>query len=303
MKTSHIFWGTLFIVFGLLVLINNYAAILMDWSLIWKLWPLVIILLGISIILKHKAGKGVLAGLAAIILALAIFGSIKTLFYVANNDFEISLGGKNQFSVSEYSDSYSDSTKYATFNFDGGAGKFILTDTTTDLIYSKSEGVKDNYSFSSMKSDSTAEINLDMKNTKITFGHNYKNRVEINLNPTPVWNLNFDVGAAAMEFDLRQFRVNEITVGMGAAALDLTIGSLQENTKVSIEAGASSITIRIPENAGCEVTTDAALSSKHLPGFNEVESGNYRSSNFDNSTQKIYIEIECGVSSINVKRY
>ncbi|MCW9097382.1 MAG: DUF5668 domain-containing protein, partial [Ignavibacteriaceae bacterium] len=70
MKTSHIFWGLLFIVFGLLVLINNFTTIFMDWGAIWKLWPLVIVLLGISIIVKHKYGKGIVAGLAAIILAL-----------------------------------------------------------------------------------------------------------------------------------------------------------------------------------------------------------------------------------------
>jgi len=54
MKTSHIFWGLLFIVFGLLVLINNFTNIFMDWGTIWKLWPLVIVLLGLSIIVKHK---------------------------------------------------------------------------------------------------------------------------------------------------------------------------------------------------------------------------------------------------------
>ncbi|HLG31604.1 MAG TPA: DUF5668 domain-containing protein, partial [Ignavibacteriaceae bacterium] len=62
MKTSHIFWGTLFIVLGLLVFINNFTPIYVDWGTIWKLWPLVIILIGISILIKHRYGKGVVAG-------------------------------------------------------------------------------------------------------------------------------------------------------------------------------------------------------------------------------------------------
>ena len=47
MKTSHVFWGTLFISFGLLVLINNFSSILMDWGLIWKLWPVVTLFLAV----------------------------------------------------------------------------------------------------------------------------------------------------------------------------------------------------------------------------------------------------------------
>lgn len=303
MKTSHVFWGTLFICFGLLVLINNFTSILMDWGLIWKLWPLVIILLGISIIMKHKAGKSFVAGLAALILALAIFGTFKTAFYIADNDFEISLGGKPGFSVNDYNETFNDSIKFATLNFDGGAGKFILQDTTDNLIFFRTEGAKNNYRLTRYDEENSSVINFDMKDTKIVFGKNYKNRVDFNLNSNPVWDLNFDVGAASIDLDLKKFNVKDITVDMGAASLELTLGSLRDTSNISIDAGASDININIPENAGCEIVTDAALSSKHFPGFNETNSGRYRSSNYDESKQKIFIDIECGVSSISVKKY
>ncbi len=303
MKTSHVFWGTLFIAFGLLVLVNNFTSILMDWSLIWKLWPLVIILLGISIVIKHKGSKGLIAGIAALILALAIFGTFKTAFYIADNDFEISLGGKAEFSANDYNESYDDMITTATLNFDGGAGKFILQDTTDNLVYFKTIGSKDNYRLTRFDNDNHSEINFDMKDAKIIFGKNYKNRVDLTLNPIPVWNLNFDVGAASIELDLKKFKVKDVTVDMGAASLELTMSSLLDTTNISIDAGASDININIPEDAGCEITTDAALSSKHFPGFNETNSGNYRSSNYDESKQKVFIDIECGVSSISVKRY
>ncbi len=144
---------------------------------------------------------------------------------------------------------------------------------------------------------------FSMRDTKIVFGKNYKNRVNFNLNSNPVWDLKFDVGAASIDLDLKKFKVKDITVDMGAASLVLTVGSLRDTSNISIDAGASDININIPENAGCEIVTDAALSSKHFPGFNETRTGHYRSSNYDESKQKIFIDIECGVSSISVKRY
>ena len=108
MKTSHIFWGLLFVVFGLLVLINNFTNIFMDWGSIWKLWPLVIVLLGLSIIVKHKYGKGIIAGLAAIILALAIFASIKTAANVVNSDFDFTFGDEadSEYTTTEFTEDF-----------------------------------------------------------------------------------------------------------------------------------------------------------------------------------------------------
>ncbi len=98
--------------------------------------------------------------LQTLILALAIFGTFKTAFYIADNDFEISLGDKQGFSVNDYSESFSDSIKFATLNFDGGAGKFILQDTTDNLIYFRTEGAKDNYRLTRYDDETSSKINF-----------------------------------------------------------------------------------------------------------------------------------------------
>ena len=38
------------------------------------------------------------------------------------------------------------------------------------------------------------------------FGKDYQNKVDISLNTKPVWDMNFDVGAASMDFDLTPFQ-------------------------------------------------------------------------------------------------
>ena len=306
MKTSHIFWGLLFIGLGLLVLINNFTTIFMDWATIWKLWPLVIVLLGLSILVKHKHGKGVIAGLAAIILALAIFASFKTATHFFNKDFEFVFGeeGEYSFDTTAYSESFDSTLAFATLNFDAGAGTFNISKTTEHLFDATAEGKKDNFYLKRYDSDNTSKIDFKMQKTRFRIGvDNYKNKVEMSLNPHPVWDMNFDVGAASMDFDLTELKIQNIDVDMGAASIKIKLGSLSPETKLTIDAGASDINIYVPKESGCKITTDGALSSKHFNDFEKINSDHFETENYNEATNKIYIEIDSGVSSISVDRY
>lgn len=306
MKPSHIFWGLLFVGLGLLVLINNFTTIFMEWATIWKLWPLTIILIGLSILVKHQSGKAVIAGLAAIVLALAIFASFKTATQFFSNDFQIDLGddANYEFTTTEFNETYDSALTYATLNFDAGAGTFNIADTTYNLIAAITEGHKNNYKLKRLDTDSSSIIDFNMGDKAIfRFGDDYKNTVNIDLNPKPVWNMNFNVGAASMDFDLTQFKTRDITVDMGAASINIKLGDLFPETKLSVDAGASDINIFVPKESGCKIITDGALSSKHFNDFEKIDSDNFQTENFKEAVNKVYIDIECGVSSISVERY
>ena len=306
MKPSHIFWGLLFIGLGLLVLINNFTTIFMDWASIWKLWPLTIVLIGLSILIKHNYGKSVIAGLAAIVLAFAIFASFKTATHFFSNDINIDFGdgANHEYGTTEFSEEYDSSSTYATLNFDAGAGTFSIKDTTYNLIYAITEGHINNYRLKRLDSDTSSIIDFDMGDKAIfRFGKDYKNKVDIALNSKPVWDMSFDVGAASMDFDLTEFKTRNVDVDMGAASINIRLGNLYSETKLSVDAGASDINIFIPIESGCKIVTDGALSSKHFSDFNKIDSDNFKTENFDEAANKIFIDIECGVSSISVERY
>src|SRR3990172_1170088 len=135
------------------------------------------------------------------------------------------------------------------------------------------------------------------------FNGKTKNRVDISLNTNPVWDLNFDIGAASTEFDLRPFKVDDVDIDIGAASLKIYLGDLNDTTNIEIDAGASSIEILIPESSGCELNADVTLSSKDFDRFNKVGKELYRTENFDSSTKKIFLNIDSGVSSVKIRRY
>ena len=92
MKTSNIFWGVFFVAIGGLVLLGNLTDLNFTWNSAWKFWPMVLILIGVSILVKNQIGKGIVAGLAALVLALTLYASVSATTNLIDDDFEIKIG-------------------------------------------------------------------------------------------------------------------------------------------------------------------------------------------------------------------
>ncbi len=66
----------------------------------------------------------------------------------------------------------------------------------------------------------------------------------------------------------------------------LNLEILSDVTRFKIEAGASDIDILIPDSVGCEINSDAALSSKNYEGFNKINKDIYRTENFNTAKKE-----------------
>lgn len=306
MKTSHIFWGIFFLSIGGLLLIGNFTELDFTWDAAWKFWPLVLVLIGVSILVKNQIGKNIVGGLAGLILAITLYASFSATTNLFHNDLNFVFDDEynSDYDTTYFFQEYNDSIKTATLNFNGGAGSFKILMPTDKLAEFKTEGYGGNYNLKANDNGIHSDIIFNMKNSKIKFGNNnHHNSVEISLNSKPDWELNFDVGAASVDLDLTPYKVSKVDIDMGAAALNIKFGDLADVVRFKINAGASDINILIPDSVGCEINSDAALSSKHYEGFNKVSKNLYRTDNFDTAKKKMYIEIDCGVSSIDVKKY
>lgn len=309
MKPRYIFWGVLFISFGLLILINNITDIELEWSIFWKLWPAVLILWGIVLIIKNDILKNILIGLTALVLALAVFSCFDSGFnffhrHILDNDAIVEIDEDGESSIKDFYEPYAGNIKYASLNFDAGAGAFYIEDTTGGLISAVARSSKGNYSLFRSDSEDRAEINFKMeKNHFRIVDGKIKNKVEMKLNPEPVWDLDFDLGAAAVEFDLSDYKTDKIKIDVGAASVKVRLGDKIEQMNLEIDAGASYIEIGVPESSGCEVRSHSFLSSKDFDDFEKIKTGLYRTENFEQSRNKIYIKLDSGISSLKVYRY
>lgn len=304
MYYKKIFWGAMLVLLGTALILRNLGVICFSWHSLWHLWPVLLILWGISILPIKDMWK-LLISLVAIILTILFLYKAPSRYHDDwsfhwDSDDDNTSTRIDQSLVEEY-----DSTiKVAIVNLDAAAGKFELTDTSYKLIDFSNKGNIGSYSMELQRTGDTSIVDLKMhsRDSKLKIAKS-GNKTSIKLNTHPVWNFNMDVGAAEIDLDFSPFKVSDIELNGGASSVKLRLGNLQKETRIDLETGASSIVVFIPEDAGCEVVTNTFLSNKNLNGFNKVRDKTYQTSNFSTAGQKISIKMDAAVSSIEVERY
>lgn len=308
MSYRKIFWGLLLVLIGVLFILKNTGVLFFTWHSIWQLWPVILILWGISLIPVKDWIK----------LALSFVTIVITFFAVQqyapkdnhkwdfewndNNDRD----NDNEDSTTVYnnvmSEDYDSLTKFAELKLNIGVGKFSIKDTTRMLIEVKHDNNNANYSMTAKAEDSLTIIDLSLEKGDFNEGK-MNNNVNMKLNPNPIWDLDLNVGAAEVDFDLSGFKTRNLKIQGGASDIDLKIGAALPLTDVKLEAGAASIILRIPESAGCEIISNTFMSSKDFKGFTKVANQKYQTPNFATSANKIMINLQAGVARVDVVRY
>ena len=326
MNYRKMFWGVILILLGALFVMKNFGVIYFHWSAVFRLWPLFLVLWGISLIPIKSSVKFLLA-LATVAIGVLIFTQMDHHRYLGlrsssrpffhhyywddddkkddsrNYDFDDDIDYKYDKNVNQtFSESFESNIKEAELHLDAVAGDFKLAEWTNELIEFEKTGTLVRYSMTSKDIDDKRIIHLNLQKSHVRF-KDRGDKVDIKLNRMPVWDLNLDIGAAKFDLDLSEFKIHDIKIEGGAAAITLKLGDRHNETNVDIDTGASSITIKVPEKSGCEVKISTLLSSKTLKGFEKKDNQTYRTENFEMSENKIYISIDAAVSSLNVRRF
>ncbi|MFH1119086.1 MAG: DUF5668 domain-containing protein [Bacteroidota bacterium] len=312
MSYRKIFWGVVLVLIGILFILKNVHVIYFDWVTIWRLWPLILILWGISLIPVKDYLKLVFSVVAIALSVLLVSKYDKTGYYdfgwdQKNHRFEREWGDddwKKGTAEQQLDQSYDSTIQRVELNLEAAAGDFRLNDSTPPdkLLTFWKKGNIGNYSMTSEDDSTLRIINLKIEDSHVKF-NNKSMRVKLGLNPKPVWDLNFDIGAASIDFDLSNYKLGKMSIDGGASSIEMKLGSLSDLTEVDIDAGASSINIQIPEGVGAELRSETVLSSRNFEGFKKISQGLFRTDNFDKTAKKIMIDIDAGVSSVDISRY
>lgn len=314
MENRNVFWGVLLVAIGALFIFDNMDIIDFSFKALISLWPVLLVLWGISILPVKAIYKTVGA------LLIAVFALVYASTSDQNYWWEDIQSGtlKNGHVIWDDEDEVDEEESYYTFTFDEegdaqieeaklvmdvAAGKFRIDDSTTEhIIDFDAYSNIGPYTSNMVTNGNTADIQIGLEDAFIKNGTN-KNRASVKLNPKIIWDINLDVGAADLRADLRKFKVRNIDIDGGASSINLKIGELLKEIHLKLDAGAASIKISIPENAGCKIDSESFLVDLDLDGFVKNEEGDHVTANFEESEQKIYIEVDAAISQLTVTRY
>lgn len=302
LKNGQLFWGFFFFTVGILFLLEKKDYLIIDFEAVWSYWPILLIIAGLSIMLKGTFVKPVLSIISGVLLGFFLFAPFVLIYH----DIDLSEVDFNdaEYEHISFSEELLDTNGNATLWLEAGMGKVIIEGTTDKLFDGYFSGFINNYDVKTNRTDDRTIVKLDYEPHKIKFfGKQKKNILNIELNENPVWDMKLEFGAASANIDLSEYKIENFSMHTGASSTKLKFGSKTDTINANIEIGAASLKIYIPYDSGCKLQSNMLLISKDFEGFNKLDDGKYLTENFDNSANKIFIHLDGGVSSLKILRY
>ena len=214
----------------------------------------------------------------------------------------------NAVQTNTFRESMNPDTREAVLKLAGGAGRFLIGAPTTELIRAETRQNIGSYSMSVDRDPTThiptVEIKPTEQNQKFDLKDGkFENRVDVSLNPQPIWSMDVALGAGQANLDLSAYAVRNLKIGAGAADLELKLSAKADQTDVKIDVGAASVTVSVPKEVGCRIKKDGALNLNQLDDFTDVGGGEFVSPGYDAAKKKITIRFNGGLSRFKVMRY
>lgn len=296
MNGSRLFWGILFLLFGLIFLGINIGILPSDsWWQILRFWPVLLILWGVSILFRKKEHFGPAYITISIALILLVVAS---LFYSQNyrvNEKTLNIS-------EEINPSYSK----AEITLNTGASEVSIADESDKLVAGEVKSFGQPVLHRSISGDHEVITINQTEGTSFNLmpgGH--KNSADLKLTDKVEYGLLINTGASSLDIDLAKLKVSSFELNCGASSAEIKVGNLLDLAKLKISAGASSFKIKLPENSAVRVINKSGLTSTNFDAFGlkKTADDRFESENYSSANKKIDLEFSSGVSSLELIRY
>jgi hypothetical protein len=264
-RRNGLFWGVVLLFIGLLLLLNNLGIIAVN---VWgAVWAVVLIALGLGVLWSIVIGSGAVEGEA---VTIPLEGASSARVRVKH--------GAGRLYVS------------------GDAAPHALVEGTfsSGLDYQARRRGE--------------ELDIEMSPRGFPFfmapwnwgreGFGWT----FSLNSAIPLALLFETGASDTRLDLSELRVTDLRLQTGASSVQMTLPAYAGHTRTYIEAGAASVSIRVPADVAAQVRFEGGLASVDVDQDRFPRAGGvYRSADYDTAQNKVDIEVKAGVGSVDVR--
>ncbi len=297
-RRPSLFWPIILIGAGVILLMYNLGLLRVDlWPLLWNMWPVILIIIGLDILLGRRS---IVGGILSAVFALLLVGLIVAVLFVAQNHPSLINVGAPELHSERIAYPLDDIRQAeVSINFPGGAGDIVALEDSANLL----EGQVYYYGYLTNKfsaSGTTARVQLDSYRGSVgpIWWNVSQEKWTLGLNPRPEYNLTLDTGSGIYELDLRQFTLRSLKLSSGSGSVRLTLPE-RGQYQCKIEAGSGSLNIHVPEGVAVRVEYDAGSGGFDAPGLRKVSGGRdgvYESADFSQAGDYVIIRLEAGFS-------
>lgn len=315
---------TMTIGIGAIFMASNLGYLGWDsWMTLWRLWPVVIIAIGLEIFIGRKnialSMLGVALSLALLGGGLYLSGGLSGVDSVIPNG-EVVTGTEIVQPL--------DDAKDAKVRIDSSVGELTVEalNDSNNLIEGTIQSIERETILQSydMNGDTIDYyLHSEWVGSPIEFGRNTNSRFSWDLALTddiPL-DLSISLGVGESKLDLSELQVSELNLDIGVGETTITLPEGEYKAKVdggvgqtsievpaegqiklNVDGGVGEIVIYLPEDMAAKIKVDRGIAGLSVPsGFDKQGEDTYVSTNFENADHWIEIDLDQGVGNIAIR--
>lgn len=278
---------------GVVFLLNNTGVLPWSiWGQLWRLWPLILVAIGLDMLLGRRSP---LMSLAVVVLVLgggAWFLHSTGAFDPGNlvqSQLKVPLNG----------------AKSADITVKMGTGELNIDGTEREQIASGTLQYYDKQKAPSQdvnpRSDAV-EVTLEQHGDNIFGWLDKSPRWDLHLNPNVPITLNLDSGTGNTNLDLRSLKLQHLEVDSGTGNTTLRLPGPSSTLNVNLDAGTGNFDITIPEGVEARITIDTGTGNVTLPSrFTKKDDETYISEGYQSASNKLDLTIDLGTGNVEIR--
>jgi hypothetical protein len=310
-RSSSVVFPLLLIAIGLLFLMRRWMPELDAWPVLWKYWPLLLILIGAGMFWDRTQRQNDPQGAPAIPVGSTI-GTVLFLLILGvlmwhgrgttrHDWMSVSAGSGRHGHESQIVELKG--AKAVRMTVHVPAGELHIAGGATQLMegdfYQGPSWAAPTVEYTVENGVGELSINQQSANQLMTNSDNvWKLKVS---NEVPL-ELEVDVGAGRGDLNLAKVDLTrlELNIGAGQANVDLT-GERGKDLQADIHGGVGEAVIRLPKNVGVVATVHGGLGAVDVHGLKE-EDGQYTNAAYGKAPNTIHLTVEGGIGHIKLEQ-
>jgi hypothetical protein len=275
---------------GIVFLLSNFNVITWGaWDLVWRLWPVLIIAIGLDIAIGRRS---IFGALLSLVLLLAVLGAALALMGTGAPTESRDINWIPEVEVTQVDARI----KPAVGTLRIGAIVDSVAYLQGTLYLPRGENIDQSYSVQNGRGN----VRLSTRSPSVFIPSFSNNHSGWNLDfstETPL-NLEVDMGVGQMDLDLSELRISSLDVNLGVGQTTVTLPVRDIEGK--IEGGVGQMIIEVPRDAGVRIEVDNGLTAVSIPSDFDHQKDTYTSSNYNDAEVHIVLDLRQGIGSLVV---
>jgi hypothetical protein len=309
-RVPSFFWPIVLIGGGVLLLLSNLGYISSTtWNVLLRLWPVLLIALGIELLFGRRSTAGaVISGLLILILLGGVIGAV---FFVQQIPMLSGLAVLPEWRTEQIEYPLG-SIQQATVNIDWSSlpGTVRVLEGSANLIEGRI-AYRGDLVFDVRVRGNQADVEIDQRFTGVWFGpldvlRDADRRWVLGLSPNVGLDLRVNGGSGPSTLDLLGLQLNALDVDVGSGSIDLSLPA-GVTFNATIDGGSGPLTVVVPSGTGVRVVLDSGSGPFHPSEQFALVSGErsgdavWESADWQTAAEQIELRIDQGSGPVTIR--